>query len=489
MPMVPFAEWRPDVEQLNSAYASDIENVLCADGSYIPFPQCAPFSEALDSVPFGAYAARDSAGQIVVFAGTAGKLWKLNSATRDWDDVSQTAVTYGALVTERWRFAQFGNYVIAVNANDNPQVFELGVSSEFADLGGSPPAARYIAVWGDFLALGGLTNNPNRVQWSGLNDITEWTPGTNNSDYQDFPDGGNVHGMTSATNPIIFQRQAIRFGTFVPGSTEVFTFQKVHDKRGSAAPYAIASRGAFTFFADAGGFFQIAPDGSVLPIGFEKVDRTVFGRIDGADLFGIVGEIDPFYTRVYWAVKYDSSSDAFDRLIIYDWNLKRWTQVDGDIDILFPLSSGTIGYSLEALDNISASLDALPFSLDSKVWQGGAPIMGAFDADNKLCFFSGDAAEAVITTQEMGDTAGGVAFVKDSYPVVDTSSLYVSIGARLRRSDVVTWTNEAQPSTATGKVMKRSRSRFHRFKVRIPSGTEWTHAQGIDVRPQPAGRR
>lgn len=199
--------------------------------------------------------------------------------------------------------------------------------------------------------------------------------------------------------------------------------------------------------------------------------------------------MDPFFTRVYWAVKYDSTSDAFDRLIIYDWNLSKWTQIDGTIDILFPLSSGTVGYTLEGLDAVSASLDALPFSLDSKVWQGGAPVMAAFDSDFKLGFFSGMNSEATLTTQEMGDTSGMVSRVSEIMPVVDTDACLVSIGARMRRGDDLVWSGETAQSTNTGIVRKKSRARYHQFKTRIPEDTLWTHAQGLDVKSEPAGMR
>lgn len=489
MTVVPFAPWRPDVAHLNGSFASDVMNVLCASGSYIPCPQLVQFSTAVPSQPISGFSARNSAGQVVIFVGTATKLYVLNTTTLGWDDVTKTAGTYGATVDEKWRFTQFGDFVIAVNVNDPPQVYQIGVSTRFADLAGSPPRARHIAVWGDFLALGGLNGNENRVHWSALNDITGWTPGTNNSDYQDFPDGGDVQGMTEATNPIVFLKSAIQFGTFVPGSVEVFTFHKVHDKRGSAAPYAIASRGSYVFFADSGGFFQIGTDGTIVPIGFEKVDRTVFGIINGADLAGIIGAVDPFFTRVYWAVKYGSTSAAFDRMIVYDWNIGEWTQITNATNILFPLASGTVGYSLEGLDAVSASLDALPFSLDSKVWQGGAPVMAALDADFKLSFFSGEPAEATLTTQEMGDTAGAIMRVTDMMPIIDTNATLVSVGARMRRGDVFIWSDEGAQSTNTGLVHKKCRARFHQFKARIPESTVWTHAQGLDVRSSPAGLR
>lgn len=490
MAAIPFAEWRPDVSGLNSQFTADVMNVLCSAAGYIPFPQLAEFSSAMAATPTGGFTATDKDGTKYIFAGTAGKLYLLNNTDLSWTDVSQSGVTYGSTTTERWRFAQYGQYVVAVNANDDPQVYQLGVSTAFADLGGSPPRARFIAVCGDFLFLSGLTEHPNRVQWSALNDITGWTPGTNSSDYQDFAYGEAVMGVTPSTNPIIIHKHAVTYGTFVPGSDIIFTFQKVMDQRGAAAPYSICTRGQRTFFADAGGFYMIGADGTDAPIGKEKIDRTVFQTIDGATLYDIIGEIDPFYSRVYFALRYTSTNTTFDRLIVYDWDLQRWTQVGGNLSILFPLASGTIGYTLDNLTDLTGySLDDLPFSLDSQVWQGGAPVMAAFNSANNLCFFAGSPEEATITTQESGDTAGKMTLVTSVMPIVDTADVKISIGSRNKRGDNVRWTAEASPSSNTGIVRKKKRARFLLFKARIPEGMDWSLAQGIDAQTQTAGWR
>lgn len=484
---VSFGEWKPDAAELNGANVGDVMNVLCSGQSYLPFPAMGMFSEALEAAPMGrGFLARSLSGQITIFAGTADKLWILDNTDATWDDVSQTATTYGATATAMWSFAQFGEYVIAVNANDDPQVFQLGVSTEFADLGGSPPRAAVVKVWGDFVVLMGLSSNPDRVHWSAINDHTGWTPGTNNSDYQTFPDGGKVQGSTEATNPLIFLERSIFKATFQPGSTEIFTFQKIHDKRGAASADSIASRGAFTFYADQGGFFQVGQDGSIVPIGFLKVDKTLFGLMTAPDSRSIMAAIDPFFSRVYWAFKVGSAS-TFNRIAVYDWDLQRWSIATASTRSIFP--AATTGYTLESLVNVSASLDALPFSLDSKAWQGGAPLLGAFSSDYRFSMFNGLPMEATLTTQEMGDVAGQITTVLDTLPVVDTASVYLSIGTRFRRGENIVWTDEALPSAATGRVQKKSRGRFHKFKARIPAGTSWEHAQGVDVRNVPTGRR
>lgn len=486
MVTIPLAEYRPDVAELNSAFTGGLLNVLPADGSYLPFKALVPFTGSLATAPYGAILARQLDGAIRIFAGTAGKLWILDNTTLAWVDVSKAATTYHATADARWSFAQFGNFVIAVNANDDPQVYELGVSSAFRDLGGSPPRAGIVKVWGDFVALMQLTSNRDRVQWSGLNNCEFWTPGSQNSDYQTFPDGGVVQGSTEATNPLIFQERAIRRATFVPGSVEIFTFQKIHDLRGAKSALSVCSRGAYAFYADEGGFFQIGPDGSLMNIGFEKVDRTTFGRLNVSAISKICGAVDPFFSRVYFSVDFNDVG-TYGSTFVYDWNLQRWSLIETSISMIFP--AATVGYTLDGLDSVSSSLDDLPFSLDSKVWQGGAPVMAAFDTNRSLCFFSGENMEATITTQETGDVSGGVVRTTSTYPVVDTDNVYVSIGLRFRRTDVVTWLAEQYPSFNTGRIRKNGRGRFMRYRMRIPAGEHWTHAQAIDADTASAGER
>jgi hypothetical protein len=58
---------------------------------------------------------------------------------------------------------QFDNFVITVQANVAPQLFDLRSSSAFADLGGAPPQARYISVVGCFIVLSGQARLAKRI--------------------------------------------------------------------------------------------------------------------------------------------------------------------------------------------------------------------------------------------------------------------------------------------------------------------------------------
>lgn len=485
--LLPFAEYRPDVANLNRSNATDeLLNVLPADGSYIPFPLTQQVTPALAAVPLGGIMARSSMGQVFIFLATSDKIYLASSNLSTWGDVS--GATYSATTVAPWSATQFGDYVIFVNPNDNPQVFHLGHDTLFSDLAGSPPRARFVKVWGDFLALLHLTNEPNKVHWSGLNDIENWTVGTGNSDVQVFPDGGVIQGSSETTNPVIFLERSIHIGTFVPGSLEVFTFTKVHDKRGAKSATSIATRGAYIFYTDEGGFYQIGLDGQMASIGLEKVDRTIFKTLTQANQRTIRGCVDPFHSRVYWAINLANGTN-YDRIIVYDWNLQKWTIAEASVSLLLAVASP--GYTLEDLDAID-DLDSLADSLDSQVWQAQAPRMGLVNEDNELCFLTGGAAAVTLTTQEFGATDGSVQRITEFYPVVDCDTLSeidVSVGTRFLRSSSFTWSSVFNPSSNTGIARKNSRSRFHRVKIQIDSGATWNHAQGVNINPVPAGLR
>lgn len=487
----------------------------------------------------------------------------------------EEAGPYHASEEYRWSFTVFGTLVIATNGIDEPQVFDFGptsISDKFRDLGrgmvnpdfnpdnpigpgnlpfivgpwneeawgpkpdpwsdeGSeginlPPRGRTIKNWGNFVAImdvDGTTaegTGPNTVFWSGLNNADWWTPGYQSCDYQTFYDGGRVVGSSEATNPIVFLQRAIYSATFVPGSDIIFSFQKIHERRGLKSSLSLASRGSLSFFADEGGFFQINGEGGITPIGLEKVDRTYFEAIRSQNLSQIMAAIDPFYSRIYWAID-KKGQGIFDTLLVYDWDLLKWTTINVKVAALVPIYS--FGVTLEGLDWFCredeslppcnneggceipsggttpynpAHIENLPYSLDSKVWQAGAPILLGLgiDEDTKEAYvgaFNGDNMEATVVSQEIGPTNRQMMRIDGVMPVVDNQNVAISVGRRniANLATSINWTAERYMSTNTGYVHVRSRARYHRFKIRIDAGQEWSNMTGIDVTPIPAGMR
>src|SRR3990167_8931826 len=107
--MRPWGAWRPDVFDLDTQFAGEALGVLPGLNSYRPWPSLSTYSTALAAVCRGACIAVSSSGAYSIFAGTEVGLFKFNSATLGWPDVSRLAGgAYAVPADERWSFAQFG---------------------------------------------------------------------------------------------------------------------------------------------------------------------------------------------------------------------------------------------------------------------------------------------------------------------------------------------------------------------------------------------
>jgi hypothetical protein len=357
---LPFPEWRPDVSDFRGASSLVIQNVLPRGDGYGPFPDFQALSQPLPAACRGYVFARNADGSVAVFAGTATRLYKLNNTTFAWTDVSAGGAAYASLSAAfNWQFVQFNNFVIAVQQNAAPQVFDLTSSTAFANLGGAPPQASYVAVINRFVVLSGLLSFPYRVQWSGLNQITTWDNVTAQSNYQDLADGGLTRGVAGGDQyGIVFQDSAIRSMTFNPGSPTVFDILKLSASDGMFAPYSAVNAGGRTYFCSTQGFKVIPPGGYPTAIGKEKFDRAFFADVDQANLQLVIGAADPQAPRVYWAYKSGAgSAGLFDKIIIYDYALERATLIAMSGQYLATLARP--GLTLENLDTIAAGAIAV----------------------------------------------------------------------------------------------------------------------------------
>ena len=351
MPVKPFGEFRPDVADYQGEHSKNVLNVVPRGDGYGPFPAFSAISLALAAPNRGYFYARKNDGSIQAFAGTSNKLYSFNNTDGSWTDVSKGGTTYTALATSaQWQFAQFNNFVFAVQQNTVPQVYDITSSNAFADLGGSPPQAAYIAIVNRFVVLSGIVApNAYRIQWSGLNATTTWTSGVNSSDFQDLPDGGIVRGVAGGEYGTIFQDTSIRQMTFAPGSPYVFGITRVSQDDGLYAPGSLVAAGDRIFFCSPAGFKMIAPGGYPTPIGKEKVDRTFFADVDTNNLQLMIGAHDPKQSRVYWAYKsVNGASGFFDKILVFDWVLDKWSLIVTSGEYLASLAQP--GQTLEGLD-------------------------------------------------------------------------------------------------------------------------------------------
>jgi hypothetical protein len=430
---------------------------------------------------------------------TRGAVGRNNLTTVSTDTVRLTTTNFTGGTpltggdTDFVTFTQFGNYVIASNGVDAPQYYLMGTSTAFNNLSaiatdGSPPLFRVSGVIRDFLVTGNISNATNRIQWSGINDISTWTEGSKSADFQDLPgSGGRVVAITSGEVGYVFRQNQIIRIDFVGGAT-IFRLSVISPNRGAVYGKTVCQDNRRVFFYADDGFFQIDGD-NIIAIGAEKVNRFFDADLNKAYTDRIVATVDPFNQLALWlypsVANTNNTTGICDRILIYNYATQKWSIAEVNASQIFSQFVGA--YTVELMDIISTNLDNINIALDTDFWNGGQLYLGAVDNNFKAAIFAGNALEAEIETRELEIFPNSRSNITGIRPIVDATAT-VTIKTRERLADTEA---ESTSSTMTNSGLNpvRKSGRYVRANVKIASGTNWNHAQGIDIIASRAGYR
>jgi len=317
-----------------------------------------------------------------------------------------------------------------------------------------------------------------RVRWSAINDETDWTENVNTqSDYQDIPDGGQIVGIRGGEFGLVLLERAIHRMTYV-GTPFIFQFDNISRGKGCMVSGSIAQYQGVTFFLSDDGFYMC--DGqNVTAIGAEKVDRFFLQDASESDFKTMSAAVDPIRKLVIWNYKTVNGNRS---VLIYNFKTQKWTYGDAGTDFLSEASTSSV--TLEQLDSLSASIDALTTSLDSQLFIGGKYFLGGTLA-TRVMSFTGANQTAVISTGDLDIGANSV--VTLARPIVDNGSATVAIASRTLLNQGVSF-NTAVAASSENRVSLRSAGRYHRLKV-TPTGDNWDNAISVDVDITPQGVR
>ena len=477
---ITFGEWLPDQPSVTGALMK-ADNVYSRAIGYGGVPSAVDYTQAASEPLNNVVAGKNPDGSTTIFAGSQTNLYKLDSSDMSLDDVS--GATYATPVDQRWRFTQFGNRVIAANGADRLQGWLLGTSTAWANLAADAPESRYVTVVRDFVVSGYIgTDYPFRVKWSGINNESTWTDSaTTQSDFQEIPDGGSIVGVTGGEFGLILMDRSIYRMTYV-GSPLVFQFDNISRNLGCYEANSIIQYQGLTFFLADDGFY--ACDGqTVASIGGEKVDRFFFSDVDEEYLFNMSAAIDPIKNLVIWSYPAKGQGGKVNKLLIYNFQTKKWSSGGTDVDRV--ASSSSPSTTLEGLDVISASIDALGTSLDSRIWLGGK-LLFAGVRGNKVVTFTGANSTATIQTGELSleNRKTAITLVQ---PIVDNGSCDVAVFSRDLLTTQVVF-GSATSADSENRVSVRSMGRYHRLQFN-PTGANWDSIIGADVEIVPMGGR
>ena len=486
---IPFGEWLPDQPEYLNPGATVANNVYFAQTSYKRFPSLVNYStNTVSTDSRGAGSFRDNSNTVFNFVATNTDLYQLDGGTFTSRKGSLTGDN-----TDYWTFTQFGNYVIASNGIDAPQYYLMGTSTNFADLSsiatsGTVPNFKVSGVVRDFLVTGNLTNNANRIQWSGINDISTWESGTKQSDLQDLPgSGGQIVHITSGEIAYVFRQNQIIRMDYVGGAT-VFRLSVISPNRGAVYGRTVCQDNRRVFFYADDGFFEINGD-NVIPIGAEKVNRFFENDLNKAFSDRICAAVDPFNQLAMWL--YPSSSDTANttgicnKVLIYNYATQKWSTSDAYASTIFSQYVGA--YTVELMDLLSQNLDQINIALDTDFWNGGQLLLGAVDSNYKAAIFSGTANIGEIETRELELFPGLRSSIIGVRPIVDSEAT-VTVSTKDRLADTST-VSTISSMNSTGINPVRQSGRYVKINVKIPSGGVWKDAQGVDLIASRSGLR
>lgn len=480
-----FGEWLPDQPAFKNPGLIEARNCLPVDGCYTDFASINAIDDAVSDTVLGAYATIDDDGDPEIYAGTEADLFQKVAGT--WTDRSGATYT----TSDYWRFAQFDDSVIATNYTDVPQYREVGSSDNFADIDvtGTAPKARQVGVVNRFVMFGDLDDGsqiPYAVQWSAIDDFTDW-PIPDTADARAKQSGRQIlnseHGAVTAISRgqffnIIFQKRGITRATYI-GGDKVFQFETFEQNRGCWAPQSMIQVGGVCYFLAHDGWFMT--DGqTIAPVGDGKVDRWFYTRVNQARLAEITCCVDWTTKCILWNFPDNAAATGETNFVLaLNFHTKRFAYAEIDMQLM--LQSFSESFTLEDLDDISTSIDDLSVSLDSPVWQGGAPTPMVFNEDT-LGSFTGDSLIALFETGEHAPNPFGYTFIRGVRPLVtgQPTSIATQIGYRDNQDDSRSYTNETTRTTRTGVCDYRLNGKFLTCRTIVTGGFDRAMGLGVD---------
>lgn len=150
------------------------------------------------------------------------------------------------------------------------------------------------------------------------------------------------------------------------------------------------------------------------------------------------------------------------------------------------LVGSTFTHAWTSGGKIGGSLDAMTVSLDDFSTAAFATL-SIIDSTHKAGFFTGSNIEAIMETPR-ADLGGNLVFIDSVRPLTDSPDAMVSIGGSMTAQASISYSSESAIDV-DGQCPCLIETRYAKGRLRIPSGSVWTYAKGVQPSAQLAGER
>lgn len=471
--------WYPDLipYEINGGLV-DCKNLLPYDEYYANAASKVDYSSnAVSGIPLTGAEFMASNEIRYQFIGTTTKLYRLET-NKALTDVSKVATTYNT-GDNQWCFIPYGDWLIALNFIDAPQILKtFQTTANFINLGGTPPKAKYGIINNGHLILAYLDDAgviaPKDLIWSAYESIEDFVVSlTTGADRQTLYDAdGEIMGIFNIGNDfLVFHKNSITKGRWV-GRPNTFAFDYNIFKNIGAIKGTPITIGNKIYFWDEKSIY--VTDGvSCQDIGF-GYRNTILSSLDLGYLYRITTAHDTHHGIIYWGIVTSNSADGTpDRIIAYNYRINRITYINISHDCLFVMYKGST--DLDSLDAIYPSLDLMPYSMDSNIWLANTPVLACMnDTSSKVATFTGTVLSWTLETGEIYGGNIGVEGVKPDAiiqalkvrPEISQAiaDITVSIGARMNENDSVSY-GTAVTVGSNGHATMRKTGRYLRVKL------------------------
>ncbi len=355
---------------------------------------------ALDGTCQGAALITKIDGTNRLLAGTGGKLYEAGNST--WSDVSRAA-TYTAGSTARWRFAQQGNVTLAADGADTIQA---SVSTgAFSCVAGAPVAA-IVETVGKFVFAANTSANANGIQWSALNDYTDWSASVATqagSDVLTQTPGGITAARAFGNTLVVYKKNSMYLGVYV-GPPNIWEFSLIPGSAGAMSQEVVVNIGTpenpkqLIMGEDD---FYIYDGSRPVPIGENRIKQEVFGSLLQSRYYACTALHDRNNSLVYF---YWPSGDSQipDKCRVYNYKTNQWGVDDRQVEATAEYVAAALTY--EGLGSLYATYDDFPaLSYDLAFLGDTQPSPAIFTTDHVLKKMTGAAGSSNLVTGDYGD--------------------------------------------------------------------------------------
>lgn len=258
-----------------------------------------------------------------LYLGTADKIYK--------DEGSSPSEIGSGFTGGLWSFAPWGNWLVASNGVDVPQVWKN--TGSFAALSGPAfTTAEILIKRGTHLVVLNTSTGENYVEWCSSDNVELWTPATTNSaGYLQLRDiGGAIKaGVMLGDMVAVYSDDAMQLLSYL-GTPFWFGTRPALNGIGAVSKNAVVSLGRFNFGMSQEGVFRT--DG----VSYDYIDEPAIrdwfkGQINKDAWSTVVAYHEEARQKITWFFPSGTSTRP-DKGISFNYKQKAWSKLDFGMD-------------------------------------------------------------------------------------------------------------------------------------------------------------